>query len=253
MLLEDKINRYVQIAVDELACDKAFVNIRDDKLLFSLGECPPHGDGKMRCHSLDDTLCALALRKGHALVIEDATVDPEFKDIAYVDSGLIVGYLGIPIVTDELGAIGTLCAITKEKRTWVRIEEKLLEGLANCIELTIQLEMREISAKALSESLSEYDQLQILLATCIDEMISVYDERLELLFASRSLTDQLEFEFVSKAIANIARTVPADMPLDEAAYESDVMVQGSSFTMRIKRTPLGQYFCTWANNIKTFH
>lgn len=90
----------------------------------------------------DVAFCAHAiLTPDHPLVVEDATVDPRFADNPLVTGEMGVRfYMGVPLVTPEGHAIGTLCVVDRKAREPTRQQLELMEALAR--QVVTQLELR---------------------------------------------------------------------------------------------------------------
>ncbi|MDR5773948.1 MULTISPECIES: ATP-binding protein [unclassified Caballeronia] len=92
----------------------------------------------------DQAFCAHAiLEPTSLLVIEDATLDPRFRD-----NPLVLGephirfYAGAPIVTDDGHALGTVCVIDREPRALSQEQCTALESLAR--QAAIMLKLRRM-------------------------------------------------------------------------------------------------------------
>lgn len=76
------------------------------------------------------SFCANAVRSGEPFVVEDAHVHPVVRDNPLVTEGGIRCYAGIPLVSSRGYALGTLCVIGTERRTFGTEELDLLRSLA---------------------------------------------------------------------------------------------------------------------------
>ena len=70
------------------------------------------------------------MANGSALIIEDARIDPVFKNHVAVRDGSVVAYLGIPLVDHDGNAIGTLCVFDDKPRLWSTGHVQVLSDLA---------------------------------------------------------------------------------------------------------------------------
>lgn len=82
----------------------------------------------------------MSLRVGRAPVIDpDARQDPRFIDnLAIRDLG-VIAYLGMPLITAEGEAVGTLCVIDHEPRIWTQDEISLVNDIAAAVVTEITL------------------------------------------------------------------------------------------------------------------
>jgi GAF domain-containing protein len=76
------------------------------------------------------SFCALAVASGEPFVVEDATTHPLTRDNPLVAHEGIRCYAGIPLVSSRGHALGTLCVIGKEPRTFSDAELETLRTLS---------------------------------------------------------------------------------------------------------------------------
>lgn len=83
-------------------------------------------------NSRDNSFCAHAILNPHStLTVEDATQDIRFADNPLVtDEAGIRFYCGVPLVTEDNFALGTLCVIDKRPRILSNEQEEALHALA---------------------------------------------------------------------------------------------------------------------------
>jgi PAS domain S-box-containing protein len=100
------------------------------------------GMGKAKEANRGKSLCALAVLDTHVTVFEDALKEPCLIANPNVagDFGLRF-YAGAPLTTNDGFLIGTLCIIDKQPRTFSKIEEKILQGLATAIMDQVELRL----------------------------------------------------------------------------------------------------------------
>jgi GAF domain-containing protein len=88
----------------------------------------------------EDTICSHTILEQEVLVVEDVTEDPRFAGIDRLRELDIRSYAGARVRTDEGHAIGVLCCIDDEPRTYTLDERQDLRLFAD--EATEQLELR---------------------------------------------------------------------------------------------------------------
>ena len=81
--------------------------------------------------TLERSMCQYAVAKGTPLLIEDARVDPIYKNHPAVVDGSVVAYLGIPLIDGEKNAIGTLCVFDDVPRLWTTGHVQILSDFAS--------------------------------------------------------------------------------------------------------------------------
>ncbi|MYL22382.1 diguanylate cyclase [Halomonas alkaliantarctica] len=140
-----------------------------------------------------EAFCAHTVTEGTPLVVEDAREDRRFRDNPYVDcDGGIRFYAGIPLLTSEGYALGSLCAVDIKPRRLRREKLDALQDLTDILNDEIHLrehvlheqQRREASQRALSalhRSLEEQierrtHELNLVIESAYDAYISV-DER----------------------------------------------------------------------------
>lgn len=76
------------------------------------------------------SFCAHAVRSGQPFIVEDAEQEPLVQENPLVKYDGIRCYAGIPLRSSRGYALGTLCVIGKEPRTFTEEEVETLHGLA---------------------------------------------------------------------------------------------------------------------------
>lgn len=96
---------------------------------------------------LSRSFCAIAIRQGDALVVEDALVDERFaKNPLVTETPNIRFYAGVPLRARNGMPLGTLCVIDRRARTLTPAQTAALTALA--AEVEGQLELRQLLVEA---------------------------------------------------------------------------------------------------------
>ncbi|MDP9027107.1 MAG: GAF domain-containing protein, partial [Actinomycetota bacterium] len=83
--------------------------------------------------SLEYSYCQYAVTSREPLRIDDANRHPLVQGSPAIDEMNVVSYLGIPLITDDDQAVGSLCAIDSRPRHWTDHEVSILNDLAEIL------------------------------------------------------------------------------------------------------------------------
>ena len=109
------------------------------------------------------SLCAHTINHDDIMVINDAKNHPDFKDNpAVTGPAQMVFYAGVPLITEDGYAIGTLCVADSEPKVLSETQKKLLKTLASQVYglldlrkqnkiLSLQQEMMEVQNRELEQ------------------------------------------------------------------------------------------------------
>lgn len=98
-----------------------------------------HGLNGVSQTSRDVAFCAHAIQSSEPMVVRDAVADPRFATNPLVTGNPDIRfYAGIPLSTDGLSRLGTLCVIDRESRDLSADQLDALEGLARVVEVLLK-------------------------------------------------------------------------------------------------------------------
>ncbi len=107
----------------------------------------------------DMAFCGYAiLDPSRALTVDDATIDPRFADNPLVlGTPHIRSYAGVPLVTPDGHALGTICAIDKQRRQWSEGDIEALTALARSVVTTLELRRatEQLRTMAMTDELTQ--------------------------------------------------------------------------------------------------
>ena len=112
-----------------------------------------HGIEPLVCPS-DDTFCRATMGTDGIFVVEDATTDPQFSSIGFVDGSIADArfYASAPLYAPSGEMVGRLCVIDPEPKTLTPLQRRSLETLALSVTKLIELRLlRERPAPAAPE------------------------------------------------------------------------------------------------------
>jgi hypothetical protein len=128
---EEIYDRITRAAADALDAPHAAVSLIDVDRQFFKSTAGMGGDSpEERQTPLARSVCQYAVANGAPLILEDARVDPVFKNHPAVRDGSVVAYLGIPLMDHDDNAIGTLCVFDERPRLWGTGHVQVLSDLA---------------------------------------------------------------------------------------------------------------------------
>ena len=105
----------------------------------------------------EDSVCAVTVASGAALIVADAITDPRVRQLAPVQAGVVGSYLGVPLVVREQ-LVGALCVYDPKPRQWSDQDLLLLEQLAGPAVAELQLAVLA----------AEYDDERLLWQLAVD-------------------------------------------------------------------------------------
>lgn len=124
----DRITRAAADALDAPYAALSLVDVDRQFFKSAVGLDPDAPEGRQT--PLERSICQYAVADGAPLVLEDARLDPTFKQHPAVQDGTVVAYLGIPLVDQAGNAIGTLCVFDTRPRLWGTGHLQVLSDLA---------------------------------------------------------------------------------------------------------------------------
>lgn len=107
--------------------------------------------------SRDVAFCAHAIFQGEMLEVHDATKDPRFSDSTLVtENPGIRFYAGVPLVTSDNFALGTLCVVDREPRELNPAQREALTALSRQVVAMIESHRAYIQVRDLAKQKDEF-------------------------------------------------------------------------------------------------
>lgn len=105
----------------------------------------------------EDTFCNHAISKPQEiLVVPDSRKDPRFSDHpAVINEPNVIFYAGVPLVTTDGYAIGTICVVDNKPRELTQRQFDLLKALANQVMKLLELRKNNIELASIGKQLQE--------------------------------------------------------------------------------------------------
>lgn len=138
------------LAADLLAAPYAQVSLLTEEQLVAALTGLELAD---RTGPAEDSLCTVTLRRGTALVVEDAPADDAVRHLPPVTGGVVGAYLGVPLVDAEGNRLGALCCYDAKARTWTDADVSVLRRLAHAVVAELELQALRADLERSSERL----------------------------------------------------------------------------------------------------
>ena len=250
---EEAFDRLTRLASKLVDAPLALVNLVDDHRQFSKSCFAPAAWPSDREAPLADSYCKWAVIEREPVAIADARADERVRSSAMVIELGVLSYLGIPLLTPDGFALGTLCVAGFEPRDWTDEEVRTLQDLAASAvnEIVLRLDARarreierikdelvSIVAHELRTPLTSIrGSLGLLASGKLDpltgqgkRMIEIAAQNSERLV--RLINDVLDLERVESGRMELERTaVPASGLVDASLDAVRAMAQAAGITL----------------------
>jgi hypothetical protein len=137
---ENPYDRLARLAAKLLNTPVALVSLVDDDRQFfksCVGLDEPWRSARQT--PLSHSFCQHALEADQPLIIEDARAHPLVRESPAIRDLGVVAYAGVPLITANGHALGTLCVIDHKPRAWTRDQIETLIDLAASVMTEIEL------------------------------------------------------------------------------------------------------------------
>ena len=137
---EEQFDRLARLAARVVNAPVALVSaVDEDRQFFKSCLGLPEPWATRRETPLSHSFCQHVVAAREPVVIRDAREDELMRDnLAIRDLG-VIAYLGVPLITREGHAIGTLCVIDHQPRIWTSEEIDLVQDVAAAVVTEITL------------------------------------------------------------------------------------------------------------------
>jgi GAF domain-containing protein len=148
---EESFDRLARLAAKVVDAPVALVSAVDrDRQFFKSCLGLPEPWATDRETPLSHSFCQHAVAAREPVVIADARKDDRVRDNLAIRDMRVIAYLGVPLITREGHALGTLCVIDHQPRIWTGEELNLVRDVAAAVvtEITLRGEGRSTAASA---------------------------------------------------------------------------------------------------------
>ncbi|HEY7766911.1 PAS domain S-box protein [Longimicrobium sp.] len=166
-LPEASFDRLARLAGRLLHAPLAQVNLVDDRRQFSKSSIAPATWSGGREAPLHDSFCQYTIRTREPFVVEDARVHPLVSGSAAVREHGLIAYAGVPLLSPDGFALGTLCVGDFAPRRWTEEELQVLSDLADAVSTEVELR-REVRRR--EQARDEAAESRRLLSTLLEHI-----------------------------------------------------------------------------------
>ena len=129
----------------------------------------------------DISFCGHAVAESAILNVPDASLDPRFADNPLVaQDPNIRFYAGVPLITDDNFALGTLCVIDRQPRDLTEQQIRQLEALSRLVISQLELRLKEDSSRLLASVVESSSDT--IITKSLDGIITSWNPAAERLF-----------------------------------------------------------------------
>ena len=151
---EEPFDRLARLAARVVNAPVALVSGVDrDRQFFKSCLGLPEPWATQRETPLSHSFCQHVVAAKEPVIVSDARHDERLLDnLAIRDLG-VIAYLGVPLITRDGYAVGTLCVIDHEPRIWTNDEISLVKDIASAVvtEITLRGNHRSTPQRAFSK------------------------------------------------------------------------------------------------------
>jgi GAF domain-containing protein len=145
---EESFDRLARVAARVVGAPVALVTAVDrDRQFFKSCLGLPEPWATRRETPLSHSFCQHVVTARAPVIVTDARQDARFVDNRAIRDLGVIAYLGVPLITAEGQAIGTLCVIDHEPRIWKDDEISLVTDIAAAVVTEITLRTSQRTAK----------------------------------------------------------------------------------------------------------
>ncbi|MCC5824321.1 MAG: PAS domain-containing protein [Phycisphaerales bacterium] len=150
---EEAFDRIVRIASVHLGTPAAAISLVDADRVWLKSQVG------LPCNELprEESICSDCIAGGGPLVLSDIAKDERFRDLPLVRDAGFRFYAGVPIVTADGHALGTICVLDTEPREIDAADLRVLEDLAVTTGELIRIRLASVRADGLLRDLEQSD------------------------------------------------------------------------------------------------
>jgi diguanylate cyclase (GGDEF)-like protein/PAS domain S-box-containing protein len=134
---DQAFDRSTRLAARLIGAPIALVALTDaTRRLFGSAAGP-----RARSPALSEALGGLVMQTGHAIMVRDARTDPALRGSPAITERGAIALMGVPITDGQGRALGALCVIDGEPRTWTERELGILDEIATSVAAEVDVRL----------------------------------------------------------------------------------------------------------------
>lgn len=139
---DEALDRLVRLAASALHTDRSAVTLLEPDRQVYAGRF----GFEQRQSPIERSYCKYAAAAGRPMAIRDARTDPLLRDNPATRAG-VCAYLGVPLVTTDGHALGTVCVFDDEPREWSSRDVEVLTEVSRAVmsELALRRTLRQLA------------------------------------------------------------------------------------------------------------
>ncbi len=160
--VDPSFDRLTRLASRMIKAPVSLVTLVDrDRQFFKSQIGLPEPWATMRETPLSHSFCQHVVDTNKPLIINDSRIHPLVSNNLAITDLNVIAYAGMPLVTSDGYAIGSLCVIDHEPRVWTSEEIEILDDLAESVMTEIQLRESYDERHRIEQKLYETSQTQL--------------------------------------------------------------------------------------------
>jgi diguanylate cyclase (GGDEF)-like protein/PAS domain S-box-containing protein len=162
---EETFDRLTRLAINVLHTPIALITFIDaDRQFFKSSVGLPEPWASRREVPLSHSLCQHMLGSSEPLIVADTRTHALFKDNPAINDFQAIAYAGVPLITGDGYAIGSLCVVDRAPRNWPDTEIAILRDLAASVMSEIVLRSDTAERERVEQTLDQRARQQAAIA-----------------------------------------------------------------------------------------
>jgi GAF domain-containing protein len=131
---DEQLDRFTRLAARLLGVPTALISLVDERRQFFKSDVGLSGElAAARETPISQSYCQWTVATQQPLAIDDAREHPLVKNNPAIEEHQAISYCGVPLLTSEGYAIGTLCVVDSKPHNWTAQDVDALEDLGQIL------------------------------------------------------------------------------------------------------------------------